>query len=680
MELEEKKTYLIEMSKGFAQFNELPVFFEGAVLRKTPKAYYLYGTGTLRTKAMGICMKCGRELTHPVSIALGIGPVCGEHYHDWNTVGGYTEENIARLTELVENTVMVDQWLPKSICISAEEIDRQIAIPADHKMLTNNKSVDAPRKGVLKGKTIVITFPFNNVDLGNVKTLTGRRFSKDGGPHWTAPFAKETVEKLIEWKFEISKELETEYQLRFAATVETTDEIEIPGLIGPGMFPFQKQGVAFVERRNGNAIIGDSMGLGKTVQALAYLQLHPEKRPAVIVVPASLKLNWQKECRMWLPNPDIGLISGKKINKDLLNHEILIINYDILNSWVASLKEINPQVLITDECHYYKSTTALRTKAVKKLAKVCPHVIALSGTPIVNRPVEFFNAINLVEPGLFPSFWKYAHTYCGAKHNHFGWDFSGATNTKELYEQLQSIMIRRKKEDVLKDLPAKIRSVVPLELTATAKAEYQKAASNIIQWIKENEGAEKAEKASQAKVLTEINKLKQLSTKGKLDSCIDWIRNFLDVDGKLVVFAENHWVIDTIMSAFPDISVKLDGRDSQPNRNHAVEQFQNDESIRLFVGNFQAAGVGITLTAAANTCFVQLPWSPGVAVQAEDRVHRIGQEADSVNAYYLIADGTIENSIAGLLDRKTEVLTAILDGKVPDQMSLLTELLNELRK
>jgi SWI/SNF-related matrix-associated actin-dependent regulator of chromatin subfamily A-like protein 1 len=335
--------------------------------------------------------------------------------------------------------------------------------------------------------------------------------------------------------------------------------------------------------------------------------------------------------------------------------------------------------LIIDEVQAIKNSEAKRTKAVKKLAKACPHVIALSGTPIVNRPIEFFNAINLVESGLFPSFWKYAHTYCGAKHNHFGWDFSGATNTEELHAQLQTIMIRRKKEDVLKDLPAKIRSVVPLELTKEGSTTYRAAAADIISWIKTNEGLAKAEKAKQAKVLTEINKLKQLATKAKLDAAIDWIKNFLTIDGKLVVFAENHWVIDAIMNAFPKISVKLDGRDSQAVRQQNVDRFQTDESIRLFVGNFQAAGVGITLTAASTTCFIQFPWSPGIAVQAEDRIHRIGQEANSVNVYYLIADGTIENTIAALLDRKTKVLTAILDGEEPDQMSLLTELLEEIK-
>jgi len=702
MELKENKTYFIHLSNGFAMHNKLPVYFEAVPLKQTPKAVYLYGTGTLRTKTIGNCMICGRTLTHPVSKALGIGPICGGHYYNWDAVGGYTKENISRLSKEIETTIIIDSWVPKATIVSAEKIDRKIELPFDHKMATRNSKEEESRKAVLnkKGK-IIITFPFNRDDLEKVKTLTGRRFNKEGGPHWTTPFCKENVELLKEWDFKIDPALEENYQKHFGITIETTNEIEIPGLIGPGLFPFQKQGVSFIECRNGNAIIGDSMGLGKTAQALAYLQLHPEKRPAVIVVPASLKLNWAKECNMWLPNPNYQIINGKDFQNIKLNAEIYIINYDIFankyetyidkksgkrrkreikrTGWVDYLIKIDPQILIIDEVHFVKSTTAARTKSIKKLAKVCPHVLALSGTPIVNRPVEFFNAINLVEPGLFPSFWKFAMRFCDAKHNGYGWDFNGASHIEELHEQLQSIMIRRKKEDVLKDLPTKIRSVVPLELTKKMTQEYQRASEDILSWIRENEGAEKAEKASQAEVLTAINKLKQLSTQGKINACVEWIKNFLEIDGKLVVFAENHWAIDRLMTEFGNIAVKLDGRDSQPTREKAVEKFQNDEKIRLFVGQFVAAGVGITLTAASNTCFVQLPWSPGIAQQAEDRVHRIGQEAGSVNAYYLIAQGTIEETIANLLDKKAKVLDAILDGKETNQASLLTELLKELK-
>lgn len=671
MELELNKTYLIKISGGFAKSNSLPVFAEATPIIQTPKAAYLYGTGTKRTKAQGTCMACGHKLTHPVSVHLGIGPKCGQHYWDWDLVGGYTKENIERLSQLVTTHIMIDNWIPKATIISAEEIDRQLEPPNDHPKKKGAKP-EQKKSAILKenGKTIQIYFPFDYEVLGKVKTLSQRRFLKQPTAHWTCPFSKESIELLEEWGFELSTELKNLYDQKFGAVVETqTGEFEVPGL-QMKLYPYQKQGVAFLDKRGGNAIVGDEMGLGKTAQALAYLQLHPEKRPAVVVCPASLKLNWAKECKMWLSNPDFAVLSGR--NPYPVDNEILIINYDVLDVWADCL---NPSVLIADECHYFKNNKAKRTKAVKKLKKKSDHFIPLSGTPIVNRPIEFYNALNMVEPGLFPSFWKYAQKYCGATHNGFGWDFSGATNTEELNTLIQSIMIRRKKEDVLKDLPVKARSIVPLELSKKDRQEYDSAANNIIRWIRENEGKDQAEKAKQAEVLVSINKLKQIAVKGKIKSCIDWIKNFIEVDGKLVVFADNHWVIDKLMEEFKDVAVKLDGRDDQTTRNEAVKLFQNSDQCRLFVGNMKAAGVGITLTASSNTCFIQFGWTPGDHQQAEDRVHRIGQEADSVNAYYLIAPETIEEDIAQLIDKKAKVLDAVLDGKESDQSSLLSELL-----
>jgi SNF2 family DNA or RNA helicase len=280
IELEIGKTYFSQISSGFAGFNKIPVYFEGTVLKETPKAVYVFGT------------------------------------------------------KPTESTVLLDQWLPKAVFISAEEINRKIEIPADHKMYTNSAPVKPERKAILKDKTIIITFPYNTEDVGRIKTLTGRRFSKDGGAHWTAPFSKETVELLKEWKFALNETLETEYQSRFGTTMKVVNEIEIPGLIGPGLFPFQKQGVAFLERRNGNAIIGDEMGLGKSCQSLAWLQLHPEFKKNIVIAPASLLLNWKKEVKMWLneiaivANGDFTIRKKKYHEFKNTDTRILIISYD----------------------------------------------------------------------------------------------------------------------------------------------------------------------------------------------------------------------------------------------------------------------------------------------------------------------------------------------------------------
>lgn len=563
-------------------------------------------------------------------------------------------------------------WIPKSCIIKTEKSGNKIEPPK----LKNRTAKMVQYKNSNK-KAIKIDFPFNKDDVEHVKTLPGRRFHNEGvQKYWTCPLSLDAVESLKYWGFELDAQLEEYIQKSKTNISEVKADIEIPGL-QMDLFPYQKKGVAFIEEKEGRALIADEMGLGKTAQALAWLQLHPEKRPAIIIVPASLKLNWKKEAEMWMDNPNIQILSGKKPTDYPIIGDIIIINYDILTSWLPELQKINAQVLITDECHYYKNTKAQRTKAVMKLAKNIPHIIALSGTPIVNRPIEGFNAIKLIDDTIAPNFWSFAHKYCDAKHNGFGWDFSGASNSDELHEKLtNSIMIRRKKSEVLKDLPAKIRSIIPIELSN--RKEYDKAEADFISYIRRTKGKKAAEKAGNAEILARIEGLKQLAVKGKLKQSLDWIKDHLDINGKLVIFATHKNVIDSLMKELQDYNpVKVDGSVSGQGRQDAVDIFQNDNTCRVFIGNIKAAGVGLTLTAASSVAFLELGWSPGDHDQAEDRIHRIGQEADSVNIYYLLAAESIEEEIAALIDKKRKVLDEILDGKETEESSLLSELLTK---
>jgi SWI/SNF-related matrix-associated actin-dependent regulator of chromatin subfamily A-like protein 1 len=519
---------------------------------------------------------------------------------------------------------------------------------------------------------IKITFPFNRDDLDHVKTLPGRRFHGDSWPKfWTCPLSVEAIEALKWWDFTLDDKLEDFLNKKKTSVNEVQELEEIPGL-KMELFPFQKKGVSFIEAKDGRALLADSMGLGKTCQSLAWLQLHSEKRPVIIVVPASLKLNWEREIKMWMnPIPNIQILFGTKPNQII--GDIIIINYDILPAWLEKLQEIKASVLILDEIHYLKNSKAKRTKAGKALGKNIPHILGLSGTPIVNRPIEAFNALKLIDDTVVPSFWKYAQRYCGARHNGFGWDFSGASHTEELHQKLvQTVMLRRLKKDVLSDLPEKIYSYLPMELDN--RKEYITAENNFIQWVKENRGEEAAQKASNAEAFAQIEALKQLSIKGKMKQAIDWVKDFIEVDGKLVVFATHKSTIDSLMAEFKDIAVKIDGSVTGIDRDKAVQEFQNNNKIRLFIGNIKAAGVGISLTASSSVAFLELPWSPGDAEQASDRVHRIGQK-DSVTVYYLLAQNSIEEKIAKMLDRKKKVLDSILDGKETEQESLLSELI-----
>ena len=515
-----------------------------------------------------------------------------------------------------------------------------------------------------------ISFPYDVDLLMKVRTLPGRQWHAEI-KCWSAPIHINALQQLLEWGFVLDDKL---MQFIEAVTIKK-NEIVITGVSGlrGTPYPFQNEGVAFIENRKGRALIADEMGLGKTIQAIAWLQMHPEARPAVIVAPAFLKLNWRRELHKWMPNPNSEIVKGTTPYKT--KGDIIIINYDILYHWYKELQLRDPQIIITDECHFYKSNKAKRTKAVKMMAKGVPYFLALSGTPIENRPVEIYNAVSIIDPNIFPSPWVFYQRYCNARHNGYGWDFKGASHIPELHHILTTtIMIRRKKKDVLKDLPEKVWSLVPIELENIN--DYYKAENNFLAWVKENKGIEAARKASNAEVVSAIETLKQLAVKGKLNQAIEWIENFLESGKKLVVFATHHFVVDALFETFSKVAVKVDGRDSMTNRRASVDKFQNDINTRLFIGNIDAAGVGLTLTAASDVAFLELPWTPGKLEQASDRVHRIGQK-ESVTIYYLLAADTIEERIAKLIDQKRKILDGILDGIETSDDSLLTELLKE---
>lgn len=536
-----------------------------------------------------------------------------------------------------------------------------------------------------------ITFVYNAGLVTKVKTLSGRKWHP-AQRMWSCPPSFENLDKLTEWDFELDKTAQRVWDDMNEQTQIDLDNH--PAL--EGAYPFQKRGVEFLEAMNGKALISDEMGLGKTVQALLYLKLHPELRPAVIVCPASLKLNWEKEIRTWL-DCKCTIVSGNYSGTPPTFAPILIINYDILDSWIEWLLTIKPDVMILDEAHYIKNRTKIydyktdpktgeflkdeygkkikirgsgryktaRVQAVMDLAKNIPHIIPLTGTPIENRPEEFWNLLKLVDPIEWGSEWNFLQTYCGKKHNGFGWDFSGASNIEKLHKKAQRCMIRRLKSEVLPDLPAKIRTVIPLEIT------NRKAYNQAVDELDSSD--------SPAIQLTRIEALKQLVVEGKIKACIDWIKDFLESGEKLVVFCTHHLVVDILMKELEAYDpVSIDGRTPINHRQSAVDNFQNYSCHKIFIGNIKAAGVGLTLTAASSTCFIELGWTPGEHQQAEDRVHRIGQEADSVNAYYLLGQDTIETEIAELLDEKRKVLDSVLDGKETEETSLLTELINRL--
>ena len=530
------------------------------------------------------------------------------------------------------------------------------------------------------GNDYHVTFARNDAQFGDrldvIRNLPNRKWM-DG--YWLVAdiFGIETLLKMSDYELDEATKADLKSHNAVKTRSERPDDFEVPGVHGTP-YPFQLDGVYLADKANGRLIIGDDMGLGKTVQSLMYLQLHPELRPAVIVVPASVKTHWKRQYRQWLKSNDrIEVLEGQSA-KLLPTADVYIINYDILKFWLPLLKQANVKATIADEAHYLKSSKSQRTKAFDSLAKQCEAVLLLTGTAIQNRPGELWKLLNLVNPKAWPKWWDYAHRYCDAKKIRIRggrqvWDFSGASNLTELHERIKPYFIRRLKKDVL-TLGEKSRITVPLDVPESKLKVYHAAMAAAMAKLIED-GKEDAAQ------LVMFEKAKQAAFEAKFEAVVEWVSNLLESGRKLVLFATHKEAARRLKSAFEDVSVVITGETSQKNRNLAVDRFQNDSKCRLLIGNIQAAGVGLTLTAASDVAFVEFDWTPANHQQAEDRVYRIGQDAEAVQAWYLVLPDTIEETIVELLYRKSVVVSAVLDGTTDklENASIFGEFLEILR-
>lgn len=433
-------------------------------------------------------------------------------------------------------------------------------------------------------------------------------------------------------------------------------------------YPFQLEGVEQIEKFGGRALVAWEMGLGKSLLSLLWAVKHPEARPVVIVCPASLKWNWARECRVHLGLRAEILESRKpSVSHRLFQSQILIINYDVLFSWLKFLRKLRPKLVVLDEVHYIKNRIAQRSRAAAMLCTKVPYVLQLSGTPILSRPIELYNPVKIIRPGLFPSRLEFGMKFCDAKHNGFGWDFSGSSNTGLLHKKLKcNVMLRLLKKDVLKDLPNKIHTVVPFKVK---KAEYNRAVDDFLGWLGENFEKGKVVRAARALGMVKVGYLLRLAAQLKTKSVVDWVENFLEEnDGKLILFGVHKKpgsILHSLKERFKGTSVVVDGSVVGKDRQMAIDLFLTKKSTRLLLGNIKAAGVGWNAKGVSNVAFVEFPWTPGEVTQAIDRCHGIGrgQKNVPVNAYYLTAQATIEEKLCKMLQSKQETSRAVLDGK-----------------
>ena len=536
-----------------------------------------------------------------------------------------------------------------------------------------------------------------------VRSITGRKFHADD-KCWSIPVAQaRTLYGLLEQIYaplakaiidnkDVAKDVEESIErvaISSAAELGESKLAEINTALegrfpeGLDLYPFQKVAVAFAEMSGGNCLIGDEMGIGKTISTIGYAALHPEDRPAVVVCPSNVKFNWKKELSKWLPTEEIQVITKGKDTVEMC--DFVIINYDLMAKKQDELIAIAPRLVILDESHYIKNSGSKnkpvkRTMATLNVAKYAPKVLALSGTAISSRPKEFFNTLNLMRPDQFPSFWDFAQRYCDPWNDGFGWNFDGASNTKELNERTRDLCIRRLKSEVLPELPPKTRTFLPIHMEKKDRSPYDIAQE---EWDRRiDEFYLNGESLPQGIMLNMLNDLRHICGNIKVNYAVDWIKQYHSQTGKpIVVFTHHRDVLKRLADKLKPIGnvQTISGDTSSKKRQELVDDFQAGH-INVLICNTIAAKEGITLTAADTVLFIEREWVPTDEEQAEDRVYRIGQESQHVHAVYLSCAGTIDEHFDRVVEEKRAVVKAVLDGgNVEQRKGLVSELVKRLK-
>lgn len=460
------------------------------------------------------------------------------------------------------------------------------------------------------------------------------------------------------------------------------------------LFKHQKEGIYFLRMKK-RAILADEMGLGKTRQAI--MAAGPIPSVTLVICPASLKINWEREIKLVYPTDVIQIVNGwgAELAEKAFKGEArswVIINYDILikHPWLEKMVESGDiGTLVLDEAHYIKGKT-IRAKAALVLAQKVESVYCLTGTPLLNRPIEMFNMLKAVKHPLGKARTTFAKRYCGgqmkamvrdlwnnrtffvdpknsypfrAKKDQYRvytfLDDTGATHIDELHRFTADVLLRREKKEVL-DLPEKIVQTQECDLSDEDWKRYDEAWETYLSWIEQHpDGERDVENIKTAQQLIELGKLKQVCSLAKVSRIIADVENAIEQGEKVIIFSQYTRTIEAFAAKFGKECVTLTGADDSEDRQEAVDRFQTDPAVKVFIANIKAGGIGITLTAASIVMFADFDWSPKVNEQAEDRAHRIGQTG-TVNVYYYVTKDTVEKDIMEVLRQKNEVISAIL--------------------
>ena len=421
-------------------------------------------------------------------------------------------------------------------------------------------------------------------------------------------------------------------------------------------------------------ILADDMGLGKTTSTI-IAALETGAKKILIISPASLKINWMREIQNYTDR-SVYICEGKNFSTE---HDFVIINYDIVKNFYdikdkenSPIYQTNFDLIIIDEAHYLQNAQAQRTKLVNHFAKRVDRLWLLTGTPLTSRPINYYNLLNLIESPVAQNWMAYAIRYCEGYQFKAGhrkvWNVKGASNLEELRDRTSRQVLRRLKEDVL-DLPDKI--ITPVYLRLKSKL-YEGLMGEYFDWYR----TKTEESSSLTLQFSKLTKVRQIIAEEKISSTIELCENIIEQGKKVIIFTNFTNSLQKIVEHFGKQCVFLDGSCSQPQRQYAVDQFQNNDKINVFVGNIKAAGVGITLTAAEAVIMNDLSFLPSDHSQAEDRAYRYGQKSN-VSVYYPIFENTIEGVIYDILSKKKSIIETVMGDNL-DKTDFVEEVLNSI--
>lgn len=443
--------------------------------------------------------------------------------------------------------------------------------------------------------------------------------------------------------------------------------------------PHQVEGVAFFHANKGRCLNCDDPGLGKTIISLAYAH-QSSGFPLVAVCPATVKGTWKSEAKKWLGDISVHTMEGKSPEPIPRDAKIVVTSYNLLDSRIDDLLNFPGKTLVFDECHNLANRQTATTKAATRISRKYKQVIGLSGTPISNRPKDFWPILHIIRPAEYPNFTAYGWRYCGAEYKPWGWQFDGASNLDQLAEEIKPFVIRRTIDILAEEMPE--RNIRMELLDIDNREEYQEARLHFRRWM-ESKGKTLNKNSIKAEKLIQVSFLLRLAAKLKCRNLIRFIRDYREQypERKILLFCTHNNLQDVLQRrAFrPDEPfLAIHGGIPTNKRHPIIERFQDDPECRMIVVKTRSAGAGITLTAAETSIFCELPWSASSFKQAAARNFRIGQKKE-VDCIITAARDTIEHKVCQVLQDKQSLHDLLIDGTSKNSLPLMDLLLSTVQ-